>query len=106
MRCKSFNAFFETISNKTRMKIVEALMGGKMSVSEICKKIGEEQSKVSHNLKILKDCHVVDVVTKGKKRIYSLNKDTVVPMIKLVERHVSRYCKAECRRRSDESLLG
>ncbi len=99
MKCKSFNAFFETISNKTRMKIVEALMSKELNVSEICKKTGEEQSKISHNLKILKQCRIVDVKIKGKKRIYSLNKDTIVPLMKLVEKHVSKYCGAVCLRR-------
>ncbi|MBW2993564.1 metalloregulator ArsR/SmtB family transcription factor [Candidatus Woesearchaeota archaeon] len=104
MKCKSFNAFFETISNKTRMKIVEALMAKDMSVSEICRKLNEEQSKVSHNLKILKDCRFVDCKTKGKERIYSLNKKTIVPMLKLIDKHASTYCDCKkcievCRRR-------
>lgn len=98
MKCKSFNIFFETIGNKTRMKIIEALMSGSLNVSEICSKLGEEQSKISHNLKVLKDCHFVDAKTKGKERVYFLNKDTIVPLMKLVEKHVSRYCGCECRR--------
>lgn len=96
MKCKSFDIFFETISNKTRMKIVEALMDKALNVGEICSKIKEEQSKVSHNLKILKDCHFVDARTRGKERVYSLNKDTIVPLMGLVERHVSKYCKCGC----------
>jgi len=80
------------------MKIVEALMERPLNVSKICKQTGEEQSKISHNLKILKDCHVVDAKIKGKQRIYSLNKDTIVPLMKLVEQHVSRYCGARCMR--------
>jgi DNA-binding transcriptional ArsR family regulator len=98
MKCKSFNAFFETIGNKTRMKIVEALMEKPLNVSEICKQTGEEQSKVSHNLKVLKQCRVVDFKTKGKERVYSLNKDTIVPLMNLVEKHVSKYCGAVCMR--------
>jgi len=98
MKCKSFNAFFETISNKTRMKIVETLMSGPLNVGEICKKTGEEQSKISHNLKVLKQCRIVDFKTKGKERVYSLNKDTIIPLMKLVEKHVSRYCGCGCLR--------
>ncbi len=100
MKCKSFNAFFETISNKTRMKIVEALMKKPLNVGEICRIIREEQSKISHNLKILKQCRIVDFKTKGKERIYSLNKETIVPLMKLVEKHVSKYCGAVCMRKS------
>ena len=71
-------------------------MSGELNVSELCKRIGEEQSKISHNLKVLKQCRIVDSRTKGKERIYSLNKETIVPLMKLVERHVQKYCGAMC----------
>ena len=99
MKCPSYNLFFEIISNKTRMKIIEALALGEKSVSEICKLINEEQSKVSHNLKKLTECHFLDVKRKGKKRIYSLNKDTVSPILRLVEEHVRKYCKGACNKK-------
>lgn len=97
MKCASYNTFFETIANKTRMAILEALSDSSLSVSEICKKTGLEQSKVSHNLKILNDCHVIEVEQKGKQRIYSLNKDTIMPLMKLVEKHVKDHCCGSCR---------
>ncbi len=97
MKCHAYNVFFETISSKTRLKIIEVLQEKSMSVTEICNKLGEEQSKISHNLKCLIDCHFLDVKQDGKKRIYSLNKDTMVPLMKLVEKHVTKYCYEECR---------
>ncbi len=100
MKCKSYNTFFETIGNKTRLSILEALQDKSMSVTEICAVLKEEQSKISHNLKCLTDCHFVDVEQKGKKRIYSLNKDTIVPLMKLVDVHVKKYCYEECRMKS------
>ncbi|MBW2995791.1 metalloregulator ArsR/SmtB family transcription factor [Candidatus Woesearchaeota archaeon] len=96
MKCHAYNVFFETVGNKTRLKIVESLMKKPMSVTEICKATNEEQSKVSHNLKLLTDCHFLDVKKQGKKRIYSLNKDTIMPLMKLVSKHVSKYCCKEC----------
>ncbi len=99
MKCYSYNLFFEVFSNKTRLKIIEALASGKKSVSEICELINEEQSKVSHNLKKLAECHFVDCKSKGKKRIYFLNKGTIEPILKLVEKHVQKYCKGECNRK-------
>ena len=98
MKCYAYNMFFETIANKTRLAILEALDKRPMSVTEICKTIKEEQSKVSHNLKILTDCHFLDVKKQGKKRIYSLNKEIIVPLMNLVKKHVARYCSKECTR--------
>jgi DNA-binding transcriptional ArsR family regulator len=98
MKCKSFDLFFETIANKTRMKIINALFKKQLNVSEICKETNEEQSKISHNLKILRDCRIINVETRGKQRIYSLNKETMIPLMQLVEKHVSKYCGKACLR--------
>jgi len=59
--------------------------------------INEEQSKVSHNLKKLTDCNFLDVKQEGKKRIYSLNKETIIPLLNLVKKHVQKYCCEECK---------
>jgi len=99
MKCHAYNIFFETIGNKTRLKILEVLQEKPRSVSEICRSLKEEQSKISHNLKCLTDCHFLDVEQKGKQRIYSLNKDTIMPLMKLVSDHVKKYCCDECRMR-------
>ncbi|TKJ17563.1 hypothetical protein CEE44_03445 [Candidatus Woesearchaeota archaeon B3_Woes] len=97
MKCHSYDTFFETIGSKTRLNIIEVLQEKPMSVTEICNSLKEEQSKISHNLKCLIDCHFLDVEQQGKKRIYSLNKDTMVPLMKLVEKHVTKFCCDECR---------
>ena len=97
MKCHSYTTFFETIGNKTRLKILEILQVRPMSVTEICQTLAEEQSKISHNLKCLTECHFLDVKQQGKKRIYSLNKDTILPVMKLVDKHVQKYCCNECK---------
>lgn len=96
MKCKSYYYFFEVISNKTRFKIIESLMNGALNVSQICFITKEEQSKISHGLKVLAKCNIVEVKKDGKNRIYSLNKDTIEPMLKLVEKHVEKNCSGKC----------
>lgn len=96
MKCPSYNMFFDTISSGIRMKIMNLLMTRPMSVNEICKNLDEEQSKISHNLKKLINCNVIEVKKEGKSRIYSLNKKTMVPLMKLVEKHVKTYCGGKC----------
>jgi len=97
MKCHSYNTFFETIANKTRLRIIELLIGKPLSVTEISAKLDQEQSKISHNLRILSECNFLTVEQKGKQRIYSLNKNTIVPLMKLVEKHVQKYCYENCR---------
>jgi len=99
MKQRSNYVFFETLSTKLRVDIIDSLTDGPKSVAEICETVREDQSKVSHSLKKLKDCHFLNVSQDGKKRIYSLNQDTIVPLLKQVEKHVSKYCSAFCKNR-------
>ena len=97
--------FFETIGAKTRLRILELLQQRQMSVTEICYAIKEEQSNVSHNLKKLVECHFIDVEKKGKQRIYSLNKDTILPLMQLVGKHVTKYCCKECKMKDNTNHI-
>lgn len=97
MTCNSYEKFFETIANSTRLKIIEALMIKNLSVTEICNTLQEEQSKISHNLKCLTDCNFLQVEQQGKNRIYSLNKDTIAPLMDIVKKHVEKHCCNNCK---------
>ena len=97
MKCPSYNIFFETISSGIRVKIINLLMIRPRTVSEICENLKEEQSKISHNLKKLTLCNIVEIKKQGKNRLYSLNKTTIVPLMKLVEKHVRSYCGGKCK---------
>ena len=68
-----------------------------MNVGEITKSLDEEQSKISHNLKCLAGCNFLQVEKKGKQRVYSLNKETIIPLLKIVEKHVQKYCCSNCK---------
>ncbi|MFC2016537.1 ArsR/SmtB family transcription factor [Chloroflexota bacterium] len=99
MKCKSYNNFFLNFANKTKLDIVMALRYGPLNVNTIAKIVNEEQSTISHNLKKLTECHILDVKKVGKERVYSLNKDTVIPMLKIVEKHVEKYCPRSCHKK-------
>ena len=80
----------------SKFDIIMALREGPLNVSEITKRVGGEQSAVSHNLIKLSGCHVLDVKKVGKQRVYSLNLETVVPILRTVEQHVKKYCIRKC----------
>lgn len=92
MKCFSHNKFFEVMGGKTRLRILEILKTKPKCVSDICHDVKEEQSKVSHNLRVLRECNFVEQKIVGKKRVYSLNKKTIVPLMKIVDKHVSSFC--------------
>ena len=98
MNCTSYEVFFRNFSNKTKFDIVMSLKNRPMSVMELTKVLGEEQSKVSHSLASLAKCGILSVKQQGKKRIYSLNKETIMPVLDLVQKHVEKHCTGGCKR--------
>ena len=84
--------FFVNLANPARLAILEQLMKKPMSVNELAEAIEQEQSMVSHNLKPLLECNFVYTEPDGKKRIYSVNKETVGTLFKAVENHAKKFC--------------
>lgn len=84
--------FFSCLSNPTRIATIEMLLEKPMSVNEIAFKLGEEQSMISHNLKPLIECNFITSNREGKKRVYSINKETINNLLKIVKNHAEKYC--------------
>lgn len=73
-----------------------ALKDSCLSVGELAQKIDEEQSNVSHQLKKLVGCSIVSVQRDGKKHVYSLNKQTILPILEIIKTHVKTNCSGCC----------
>jgi DNA-binding transcriptional ArsR family regulator len=89
----SYNIFFGNLANSLKIGIILSLREKTKNVSEIVKELGVEQSKISHALQSLKCCNIVEVEQKGKERVYSLNKETIVPMLSLIDKHAAIHCQ-------------
>jgi DNA-binding transcriptional ArsR family regulator len=84
--------FFVNLANPTRLAVLEQLMQKPMSVNELAEELGQEQSMISHNLKPLLECNFVYSTRDGKKRIYSVNKETIGRLFDAVENHAKKFC--------------
>jgi DNA-binding transcriptional ArsR family regulator len=84
--------FFSTLANPTRLAIIERLIDQPMNVTDLAEALEQEQSMISHNLKPLVQCSFVNAERKGKQRVYSVNIETVKPLVETVERHTARHC--------------
>ncbi len=83
--------FFKGLANDTRLAIIQVLKNGPKPVGEICETLGFEQNRVSHNLRCLEFCGFVSSERTGKKRIYSLNDETIAPLMQIVDNHIKTY---------------
>ena len=96
MKCNPYYPFFRNLANPLRIKIISELKNKESSVNELVNKLNVEQSKLSHALASLRKCNIVNSKEKGKQRIYSLNKKTILPMLKLIDNHAKSFCGRKC----------
>lgn len=72
---------FKVFSDTTRIKILYALMTDELSVNQIAEALGASQSAVSHQLRILKQAHLVKFRRDGRNIHYSLADDHVLTIL-------------------------
>jgi DNA-binding transcriptional ArsR family regulator len=88
----TYHVFFTNLANPLKVDIILSLRDKMKNVTELAAHLDVEQSKVSHALSSLKECKIVNSEQKGKQRIYSLNQETIMPMLKLINKHASKHC--------------
>lgn len=93
---ESYHIFFSNLSSPLKIGIVLSLRRKSKNVTELSKEMVIEQSKLSHALSSLKKCKIVNAEKKGKQRIYSLNKKTIVPILDLIDKHADVNCNSKC----------
>ena len=79
---------FKLFSDSTRIRILVALFVGELCVGEIAEKLEMSQTAISHQLRVLKQNHLVKYRRQGKSMIYSLADDHVKTIIDCAVEHV------------------
>jgi len=82
---------FTALSNDCRVSILNLLRNGPKNVGEISEGLKIEQTMASHNLKCLAFCGLVTSQRLGKTIEYTLNRETVEPILRLADKHISKY---------------
>ena len=78
--------FFKALAHPARIKILELLRGGELSVTEIQERLGIESSSVSQNLSVLRHKKIVDSRKAGTTVYYSLHDPAVIEMLDVARR--------------------
>ena len=79
---------FKVFSDTTRIKILYALMGRELCVADIAEATETSQSAVSHQLRTLKQLHLVKFRRDGRNILYSLADDHVYTMLNQGMSHI------------------
>ncbi|GAK31225.1 possible transcriptional regulator [Weissella oryzae SG25] len=81
--------FFKTLSDPTRLRIILAIGTTSLSVNEISTIINMSQSSVSHQLRILRDNHLVISQRFGQHIHYQLTDQHVLTILENSLDHIS-----------------
>ena len=79
---------FKAFGDPTRVQILSNLLAGEMCVGDIAEAVELSQSAVSHQLRILKQMHLIKFRREGKNILYSLADDHVRTILEMGLEHV------------------
>lgn len=79
---------FKVFGDSTRIRILYLLLQGEKNVSDISDALSMNQSAVSHQLKTLKQSHLVNVKRDGKAMLYRLADTHVEEILKIGMEHI------------------
>jgi DNA-binding transcriptional ArsR family regulator len=89
---EAYYLFFSTLANRTRLAIIDVLSDGSRTIVEISKALDQQETTITHNLKLLESCMIVTSQKSGSEQRYSLNKEIVEPLSEILSFHVNKYC--------------
>ena len=79
---------FKVFGDLTRVKIISVLLEHEMCVCDLATSLDMNQSAISHQLRILKNSHLVKFRREGKQMFYSLDDDHVKLLFEAAHDHV------------------
>lgn len=71
---------FNAIAEPRRREILDVLVGGERSVSDLVEQLGLAQPLVSKHLRVLREVGLVAVREEGRQRLYRLNGAALKPV--------------------------
>ncbi len=75
--------FFRVLGDATRLALVQELLVGPRTVSELVAKLGLPQSRVSNHLACLRWCNFVTTERKGRQVTYSISDTRMRQLLRL-----------------------
>lgn len=83
---------FKGFADTTRVQILSLLLQQELCVNDIAQAVNLSQSAISHQLRLLKQMHLIKNRREGKNILYSLADDHVRTILRMGLEHVSGEC--------------
>ncbi len=85
---ENLSEFFKLFGDKTRLRIIEVLTNGELSVGTIAQILDMSQSSISHQLRLLKRSRLVKSRKDGKWVYYSISDEHVETVFSMGLDHI------------------
>lgn len=79
---------FKGFADATRVQILSLLAQQELCVTDIAQAVSLSQSAISHQLRLLKQMHLIKYRREGKNILYSLADDHVLTILQMGLEHV------------------
>lgn len=81
--------FFKTLSHPARIRVLELLRDGKLSVGELIPKVGLEPSHLSQQLSALRRANIVNSRKKGSTVYYSIADHRIFELLEVAKQIIT-----------------
>jgi ArsR family transcriptional regulator, cadmium/lead-responsive transcriptional repressor len=97
---EALSRYFRVLGDPTRLRIVEALLEGERTVSDLVDLLGVPQSRVSNHLACLRWCRFVDSERRGRTVVYCISDERIARVLELASSLAEPNCDhlASCKR--------
>jgi ArsR family transcriptional regulator, lead/cadmium/zinc/bismuth-responsive transcriptional repressor len=82
---------FQALADPSRIRLISALADGELCVCDLAAVLGMTQSAVSHQLRSLRDLHLVKSRRAGREILYTLDDDHIRELFQLGLSHVQHH---------------
>jgi len=89
MEMERLSDFYKMFADSSRLKIIECLNNKELSVNEIVDLTKLSQTAVSHQLRILRDNHVVKFKRQAQQIFYSIDDEHISKILDVAIEHLS-----------------
>jgi ArsR family transcriptional regulator len=79
-------SLFHSLSDQTRLAIVQRLAGGELRVADLVAELGSAQSTISAHVACLRDCGLVTGRPQGRQVFYRLARPELLALLAAAER--------------------
>lgn len=88
------SAVFSVMADPTRLRIIASLRQHEMCVCDLAAVVGQSESAVSHQLRVLREQNLVRSRKDGRRKYYALDDEHVADLFGLALAHVDHEGRA------------